>query len=402
MDIKYQSRRETIKKRSIFSAIAVAVGLFFIFVSSKDFLMYVRNNKDITKMINGYNYIKNTARYVHSKLKTKGKFVILDEAPVSTFKGKNVFVLVIGETGRAQNFTLYSPPKGGKKTTDNTTPLLAHQNVVFFNDVSSCGTSTAISVPCMFSVKTREEFDVNKERRRENLLDLVQKAGYDVVWLDNNGCKGVCGRVPTIDLLKLKNKDYCDEFYCLDELLVEILEEKLSKIEKNTLFILHTIGSHGPAYYKRYPKKFRKFTPTCDSNEVQKCNQKSIENTYNNTILYTDYILSSIIFVLNKKKDLASGMLYVSDHGESLGENKIYLHGMPYAIAPKEQTHVPMLVWLSQKTQKEHYGEECLREKRNNAYSHDNIFHSMMGVLGVQSTTYKKELDIFNGCKSKK
>lgn len=163
------------------------------------------------------------------------------------------------------------------------------------------------------------------------------------------------------------------------------------------------MGSHGPTYYNRYPKEFQKFTPTCDTADIQNCTSEQIVNTYDNTILYTDYIVSSAIDILKKYPQFEAGLVYVSDHGESLGENNVYLHGMPYAIAPDEQTQIPMLMWMSENMKKWDYVDyACLKNKAaNTVYSHDNLFHSILGLLEVKSTAYQKKFDLFDGCRTK-
>lgn len=253
-----------------------------------------------------------------------------------------MLVLIVGETARAQNFSLYGYEK-------NTNPLLSeNKEIITFKDVSSCGTATAISLPCMFSHLDKKQFNLTDANFTQNLLDIAKLAGYDVIWKDNDdGCKKVCNRVHKIDA-KIGNKQpFCFGNYCHDDILLDGLNEELNNINKDTLIVLHTMGSHGPTYYKRYPEQFKKFTPTCDTANLQDCTQEQIINTYNNTIVYTDYIISSVIDILKNQKQLETAMLYVSDHGESLGENNIYLHGLPYAIAPKEQKQVPMILWLS-------------------------------------------------------
>ena len=259
-------------------------------------------------------------------------------------------------------------------------------------------------MPCIFSSETRDDFNVVDAKYVENILDILQTAGYDIVWLENDdGCKGVCGRVKTEYMVEQNNKKYCDGSYCLDEVLIDGLEERLNNITKDTVIVLHTMGSHGPTYYKRYTKEFEKFKPTCDTVEIQNCDVENIINTYDNTIVYTDFILSSVINILKKFPNLESGMLYVSDHGESLGENNIYLHGVPYAIAPDEQTDVPMILWMSDTMKKEdHIDCDCLREEAmNNSHSHDNIFHSLSSLLEVNTKTHKKEFDLFRKCRTK-
>jgi lipid A ethanolaminephosphotransferase len=163
------------------------------------------------------------------------------------------------------------------------------------------------------------------------------------------------------------------------------------------------MGSHGPAYFKRYTEEFKKFTPTCDTADIQTCAKEQIINTYDNTILYTDYILSSIIDAAKKSSDYKIGVLYVSDHGESLGENNIYLHGFPYKLAPKEQKQIPMILWMSESMKKYSYIDyDCLKKEAfAKHYSHDNLFHSLIGLLEIKSKVYDKNEDLFNTCRTK-
>lgn len=182
--------------------------------------------------------------------------------------------------------------------------------------------------------------------------------------------------------------------------MLDGLNERLENITKDTLIVLHTMGSHGPTYYKRYPDRFKKFSPACDTANLQDCTQEQIINTYNNTIVYTDYIVASVIELLKTHPRLQSSMLYVSDHGESLGENNIYLHGLPYAIAPDFQKKVPMILWLSESAEKSlNLDRACLNSRAETEdFSHDNYFHSVLRLLSVKSTAYDQNLDVFKAC----
>ncbi len=364
-------------------------------ISYKDYVSWGRNNKNVVRLINPTNYIYATIRYFIKLNKSQMPFVTLDKevrhAPYPD-ADVTVFVLIIGETARAMNFSL----NGYEKETN---PKLSGQNIVNYKDVTAAGTATAISVPRIFS--SLPNGDINQIHHTENLLDLLQNAGYDILWLENDdGCKEVCKRVPTIDMVVQNNPKYCDGSYCLDGVLLENLNEHLQTITKDTFIILHTMGSHGPTYYKRYPPEFKKFEPTCDTKDIQGCPREAIVNTYDNTILYTDHIVSGAIDILKKYPQLEAGLLYVSDHGESLGENGIYLHALPYSIAPKEQIKVPMVLWMSELMKKEdHLDYECLKSKASLPHAHDNLFHSLIGLMEVKSTTYRQELDMFEACR---
>jgi lipid A ethanolaminephosphotransferase len=256
----------------------------------------------------------------------------------------------------------------------------------------------------MFSHLGRTDFNAAEAKHTENLLDILKTAGYRIPWRDNDdGCKGVCGRAEVQSMVKINNPKYCNGKYCHDEALLDGLPELLADIKQDTLIVLHTVGSHGPTYYNRYPDSFKKFAPTCDTADIQNCTREQVINTYDNTILYTDYIVSSAIDMLKSHPEYESGLIYVSDHGESLGENNVYLHGFPYKLAPKEQKHVPMILWMSETMKRWDYVDyACLKkEATQNTYTHDNLFHSIIGLLEVKTHTYNRDLDIFKNCRTK-
>ncbi len=376
--------------------IGIIAALFF-----RVYAAFGRNNIDLPKLINPTNYIYATTRYLF-QLNTDRQLQRLDDsARLVSYKDKDakptVFILIVGETARAANFSLYGYPR-------ETNPLLAKEDIVSFRNTYSCGTATEISVPCMFSHLPRKRFDVDKAPNFENMLDLLKQTGFDVLWRDNdNGCKGVCERVPTEKLYRKRDSRYrnVDGDGCFDEILVDDLEKYLANIKKNTFIVLHTIGSHGPAYYKRYTDNFRKFTPTCDSAEVQKCTHEELVNTYDNTILYTDFVVTKAINILKKFPQLESGLLYVSDHGESLGENNTFLHSAPYSTAPDTQIKVPMVLWMSENMKKSaHLDYRCVAKKaKQDTFSHDNLYHTLLALMGVKTKTYDKSSDMLDSCR---
>jgi len=398
--IRYQPFGREASKRIVCVLIASAIAGGFVAASYKEVASFGRNHHKIYKLFNTVNYTYSTFRYFQQQALSGKAFKRLDEnAKLVPFADPHltVLVLVLGETARAVNFSLYGYEK-------ETNPLLKQQNVIHFQEVYSCGTATAISLPCMFSHLGRTDFDVTEAKYTENLLDILQTAGYKILWLDNDdGCKGVCDRVETQKMVKINNPKYCNGTYCMDEALLDGLPETLADIKQDTVIVLHTMGSHGPTYYNRYPDHFKKFTPTCDTADIQKCTRVQIVSTYDNTILYTDYIVSSVIDMLKKHPEYEAGLIYVSDHGESLGENNIYLHGLPYKMAPKEQKQVPMLLWMNEAMKRWDYVDyDCVRkEALQNIYAHDNFFHSIIGLLEVKTQTYKRDYDIFKNCRTK-
>ncbi|MCL2469019.1 MAG: phosphoethanolamine--lipid A transferase [Alphaproteobacteria bacterium] len=399
-DITYQSFGKELKKRFVLIVISLVVFGALAGVFYKEYAAFGRHHKHARALINTANYIHATTRYIRAKTQVPKTFETIDQtAVVVSFEDqhKTVLVLALGEAARPHNFSLY----GYKRDTN---PLLAQQDIIRFRDVSACGTTTAISVPCIFSHKPRKDFDVDDARYTENLLDILKTAGNDIIWLENDdGCKGVCARVYTEDMVKVNDPRYCKGSYCHDEALLDRLEDILNNIKTDTLIVLHMMGSHGPTYYNRYPDRFKVFQPTCDTGNLQNCTRNAIINTYDNTILYTDFVLSSIIDILKKHPDYETGLLYVSDHGESLGENNIYLHGLPYKIAPQEQIKIPMILWMSD-TMKEndHIDEDCLKqEAEKHAYTHDNLFHSIVSLFEIKTKVYNPTLDLFKTCRTK-
>ncbi|MCL2160712.1 MAG: phosphoethanolamine--lipid A transferase [Betaproteobacteria bacterium] len=398
--IKHQPLVKEITKRSACILLSLLVIGGFAAISYKEYASFSRNNREIRKIINTVNYTYSTVRYFQLQALADRTFKRLDEnALLVPFEDPHIAVLVIvlGETARAKNFSLYGYER-------ETNPLLKKQDIIHFDEVASCGTVTAVSVPCMFSHMTRMNFNVADAKYTENLLDILQTAGYKILWRDNDdGCKAVCKRVEVQHMVKINNPKYCKDMYCHDEALLDDLPEILDNIKENTVIVLHTMGSHGPTYFNRYPDNFRKFRPTCDTADIQNCTREQVVNTYDNTILYTDYIVSSVIDMLKKHPEYEAGLIYVSDHGESLGENNVYLHGFPYKLAPKEQTQVPMILWMNETMKRWDYVDyDCMRkEAAQNTYTHDNLFHSIIGLLEVKTHTYDREYDIFKNCRTK-
>lgn len=308
---------------------------------------------------------------------------------------RRVVVMVVGETARADHFSLYGYDR------DTNPQLSAISTVLKFDDVRSCGTSTAISVPCMFSRQGHAGFDRNTVATSENLLDILVRAGISTLWRDNNtGCQGVCARVETEAPPKLQDAGHCADGECYDAVLLSGLRQRIDSATGDQLIVLHQLGSHGPSYYKRHPAAFAKFVPECDLDDAYLCQSDALVNSYDNSILYTDHLLAQLIGILSGvSPDVDTAMLYVSDHGESLGENGIYLHGFPYAIAPAAQTHVPMLAWFSPGYSASlKLSAPCLATRARNKLSHDNLFDILLGLFDVTTDVYRPAADIIGQC----
>lgn len=402
--VKSERTQATLIKKllSTVASILVIAGLLFLFYV--DYAAIFRENREIKGMISPQNAIASTYSYFHKKapkknlpLITYGEDAQLD--PNTSMQDlPKLMVLVVGETARAESFSLNGYER-------NTNPELSKQSgIVNFNRVSSCGTATAVSVPCMFSGMPRKQYDDQLASRREGLLDIAQRAGYKVTWINNNsGCKGVCNRVEQYQIPEQIKEKWCADGECKDGILNDALADYLAQIPKNDrqprLIVLHQMGSHGPAYYKRAPQEFQRFKPSCDTNAIQSCTRQQLVNVYDNSIVYTDHVLNQVIELLKKQSNYRTGFWYVSDHGESTGESGMYLHGAPYAMAPSQQTHVPMLMWFSPQWQKTAKNQvQCLVNQRNQEFSHDNLFPSLLRLLDVKSKTIDENYNMLNQC----
>lgn len=398
--ISYLSPVKQLSKNALIVLLSFGLiaGNFLLF--SSDYTAFFRNHHHLRYLINPVNYIYSIGKVSVTALQNHDSSPItigLDAKQLnlaSRTNKKSLVVLVVGETARAHNFSLNGYDR-------KTNPRLKNENIINFPNFYSCGTSTHVSLPCMFSMHERSNYDESLAKRYEKLPDVLQRAGLDVLWVDNNsGCKGVCKNIPTQYTSNLKVDDLCDGNGCLDEVMLIDLEKYIGKLERDTVIILHQNGSHGPAYYRRYPENFSRFSPECKTNDLGSCSEAEIINAYDNTILYTDYFLDKVITLLKKgSKKLDTAMLYVSDHGESLGEHNIYLHSLPYLIAPDVQKHVPFVAWFSDDfIQDKQYNPSCFKQRSGQEYSHDNLFHTMLGLTHVSTSIYKPELDIFRPC----
>lgn len=397
--------RPILKKLAYNTAVILACAAIFVAAGTSFYKTYAgvgRAHRDLMDTLNPVLPITSAVRYVidtHRNADVVAQPLGTDAHKVGVAdNGKpRVTIIVAGETARAQNFSL-----GGYGKLTN--PELAQRNVVYFPNTSSCGTATATSIPCLFSVYTRGQYTHHKGLETENLLDVLTHAKVDVTWLDNDtGSYDVTNRVSYTYLPPSADPRFCKDGECKDEILVDKIDGWLDKVKGDSVLVLHQLGSHGPAYYQRYPEEFRRFRPDCRSNDFSACSQEEITNAYDNTILYTDHIVAMVIDKLKQRSNSVSGaVLYFSDHGESLGENGIYLHGTPYIIAPSQQTHVPMLVWMADDLAKAAgFDMACLsKQAGEGTYSHDNIFHSVLGMMDVSTKVYDPKLDVFSACRT--
>jgi len=396
-------------KSELFSKIktlvlSLAVILIIVFSFSKFYSSFLREHKSLRYHVNPIFWMYSIGKYANKtvnsgpiilkKIGQDAKFL-----PVSdTIDKKELVIMVVGEAARADRFSL----NGYKKETN---PLLKKEDIVNFSNMYSCGTSTAYSVPCMFSIFSRDNYDYKKGSSTENIVDVLNNTKkIKILWRDNNSdSKGVALRVDYENFKDPKTNTICDE-ECRDEGMLIGLDKYIEKNkDKDILIVLHQRGNHGPAYYKRYPKEFEKFTPVCKTNQLEKCTQDEVSNAYDNAILYTDYFLSKTInFLKPYSSNHETALFYMSDHGESLGEKGLYLHGMPYFMAPDEQKHIASIMWFGEGDIQEDIDVEKLKSYSNRKFSQDNLFHTLLGFFEVSTDIYKKDMDILSDAQRNK
>lgn len=387
--------------RLLYLLIVWAVALTAVGLQYKHVSIWLRTHSEIAKYPNPFYPVGSAIKFAYRGLiaqASAGQFTLVGEDAVAretTGRPRRV-VLVVGETARADHFALNGYAR-------NTNPRMAAlTGLVNFPHVSSCGTATAMSVPCMFSEAGRADFNREAAGDSDNLLDVIQRAEIDVLWRETNtGCQGVCVRVAVEDLSLQSDQQGCRDGECMDEKLLSRLEQVFERTPGDQLVVLHLLGSHGPAYYRRYPAAFRQFEPECRLDDAYRCDTDALVNSYDNSLLYTDHVLGELVARLEQHGDTHdTAMIYLSDHGESLGEHGVFLHGFPYKIAPSAQTEVPMLAWISPSMQSAlALDMNCLETTRQQAYSHDDLFASILGLFDVQTGVYRADADVFAGCR---
>jgi lipid A ethanolaminephosphotransferase len=397
--IKYASFRKELFMKFKVLGTSLALIVFLLFTFSQFYTSFFREHKPLRYYTNPTywiysigNYINKTSKSGTVVVKAIGGDAMVEE---KEREPKELVILVVGEAARADRFSLNGYTK-------ETNPLLSQESdLVSFDNMHSCGTSTAISVPCMFSLYGKNDYDYEKGVSTQNILDILVNTGsIDILWRDNNSdSKGVALRVPYEDFKTSDKNTMCDT-ECRDEGMLVGLDKYIdSHKNRDILIVLHMMGNHGPAYYKRYPNEFEKFKPVCKTNQLEECSVESINNAYDNAILYTDYFLSKVInFLKSYDKTHEAVMFYISDHGESLGENGLYLHGLPYFMAPDTQTHIASMIWFGDGI-KEDLNLTKLRTLTNKVFTHDNLFHSLLGFFEVDTKLYDPKKDLLYDAK---
>jgi lipid A ethanolaminephosphotransferase len=352
------------------SATLVFMGLMA-FANASNWLWIDKNSKTLGGLAMPWNYVVNISLFYKHKAKENEKEILLPNATIKDDK-KAVMVLVIGESARSQNFSLYGYNK-------NTNPLLSTVTNLTAFKANACATYTTAGVKCILEHKNTDDL-------YEILPNYLERNNVEVIWRTNNWGEPpvhVKNYQPAATLMPNCKAEDCD----YDGILLHGLKEQILASKKNKiLIVLHLSTSHGPTYNKKYPPQFEVFKPVCNSVELGNCSQESLINAYDNTIVYTDYILFNLVENLKQLTDYSSSMIFVSDHGESLGEKNLYMHGMPLSLAPKEQFEIPFLVWRSDTTK---------QLKANNTLTQGHVFHSVLNALSIQSEVYNEDLNIF-------
>jgi len=383
---------------SLAAAVAVAAG--GLLLAYRELSTLMRTHKEVRYLVTPGNYLYSALRVlladVHQArrpLIALGTDARVDGRPPGA--KPRLLVIFVGETARAPNWGLNGYAR-------DTTPQLRALGVFNFSNVQSCGTATEVSLPCMFAAIGRRDYDEDRIRGSQSLLHVLDHAGVRTLWRDNQtGCKGVCAGLPFQQWNRATVPGLCANGACYDEVLLHDLQKDIDATHGDLVIVLHPLGNHGPSYDARYPDRFRQFTPVCRSAELNRCTSEQIVNSYDNAILYADHVVAETIRLLQRQTDRDAALVYVSDHGESLGEHGLYLHGIPYSIAPAEQTAVPMIAWLTQDLANgAGIDGACLRAKHAAPLSHDNLFHSVLGLLDVRTAVYEPSLDVFRSCRS--
>lgn len=389
----------TLLMRAGFLAGTVVVGLVGVLPSTQPLTAFLRNQREVRYLVTPANVLVSLAKVVSEE--PPGRARVLSpigedavQSPAATMRRPRVLVLVVGETARAANWGLNGYGR-------QTTPELARRDVLDFPHVTACGSSTEVSLPCMFSPQGREHYDEQEIRSHQSLLHVLQRAGVATLWRDNqSGCKGVCDGLPVEDLHARTDAGLCDGKRCHDGILLAGLDEAIRRHQGDQVIVLHMLGNHGPNYFERYPPAFKVYQPVCETSDLGRCTRAQIVNAYDNALRYTDHVLAGAIDQLAGLKDYDTALLYVSDHGESLGEKGLYLHGMPYAIAPREQLEVPMVAWFSGGWRASTgLDDACLRRQTGAPHSHDELFHTVLGLTDVKTALYRPDHDIFLTCR---
>ena len=361
-----------VKKLGIYCGCSLAIILVIGLLNIKQTLFLSQHDTELGGLLQPWSYIANTYRIINFSMNEQAEEIKLPDGKI-TDDEKAVVVLVIGESARKANFQLY----GYKRDTN---PLLSKQKDLKVFQANSCATYTTAGCEAILEPKDCGDL-------YELLPNYAFRMGADVSWRTSNW-----GEPPIHVDEYLTDPELATIFgvsNAYDDILFRGLRERIESSAKNkVLIVLHTSISHGPQYASKYPKELEIYKPVAKNVEEGQKNVGMLINAYDNTILYTDFLLDGLINTLRAMTDWKSCMIFISDHGESLGENEIFMHGLPMQLAPKEQYEIPFLVWTSEDFR-------AYRSDLPEVLEQHYIFHSVLNLLSIQSPAYDEDFDIF-------
>jgi lipid A ethanolaminephosphotransferase len=397
-------------RRLVFLLILSIAGAGWFYANARTWLWIDKNASRLGGMILPWSYVFNSTRYYADY---RASHRTQTRLPAASFLSdeKTIVILVIGEAARRQDFALYGYPR-------QTNPLLAGAGIVALPNARACATYTTASVLCILS-----HIDPGRgfSQAYEPLPSYLSRHGIDVIWRTNNWGEPPL-KVQTYQRAEELRRGCQGEGCAHDEVLLSGLAQRIgASPHKKVFVVLHQGGSHGPSYYAKYPARFGVFKPVCTSVDLSQCSNADLVNAYDNTIVYTDYFLQQTIDLLKTFPKTATALMYISDHGESLGEYGLYLHGTPYAIAPDVQKDIPFLVWTSERFRQLNRSRGTKQSKPSDPsdrpdrphqsnqdgsvqttrpdpampFSQQDIFHSVMGAFDMRSDIYQPQHDIF-------
>ena len=394
--VTYPGFKQALIEKVLMLLLSVGLMAGSMYLFSKHYTSFIREHKPLRYHANPSYWIYSIVKYVN-KTYFDGPVILQPvgrDAVIDRNQSKKLVIIVVGEAARADHFSL----NGYSKLTN---PELGKLDIINYPQFYSCGTSTAASVPCMFSKFGRENYSYKKGIGHENVIDILKHTGkVSLLWRDNNSdSKGVALRIPYQDYKTSKNNTICsaDGSECRDSGMLVGLDRYIAEQNSSSiLIVLHQMGNHGPAYYKRYPEAFAHFKPVCQTNQLEQCSREEIGNAYDNALRYSDAFLAKSISLLQRYDgEYQTALIYMSDHGESLGEKGVYLHGMPYFMAPDAQKHIGTFLWLG-KSMQQHYALAKLKKDATRQHTHNALFHTLLGLFGVQTKVYNPQLDLLH------
>ena len=365
------------------AVLLTAVTMGFLLSQFSTLSAFMRNQKEARYLIEPVAVIYSFVRtLVSDGTPQKKERLVIDSTPVLTAAASDkplLIVLVVGETVRAADWGLNGYER-------NTTPELKRRGVINFTDVTACGTSTDVSLPCMFSRVGRKDYDRDRILTEESVLSVIDRAGVTVRWVDNqSGCKGAC--TDAMETAVTRNTADCRNGVCWDRAMLGNIDAALKTAASRELLVLHSMGNHGPAYWRRTPPAFRPFGEGCLKDDLGECRPEDVVVSYDNAVAYADQFLAAAIDKLSAVKDRDTVLLYVSDHGESLGEKGLWLHGAPYWTDLSEQTKVPMILWMNDSARRR-FNVTRPAGNVDVPVTHDNLADTLFELTGVQSVVH--------------